>query len=194
MKKKPILKHLNFAMQAAWWVMIVLLALLLVTIIGAKIKGKVPKVFGYSIIHIISNSMEPTIAENSYILIKEVDASDVKKRDIICFYSPDPAIYGRPNTHRVISDPLVTEGSVTFETQGDNCVAPDAIPVDGERLIGIYVKDLSLLSAFSKALDGGLSFVLLIIVQIGVITVAVITMVTARKTKEETKEENKEEK
>ena len=183
MKTKLVLKGLQYAMKAAWWTVTVLLAILLVTIIGAKANGQVPKVFGYAVMHIVSNSMEDTIAEDSYILIKEIDPYDVKIEDIICFYSSDPAIYGRPNTHRVISDPIVTENGITFETMGDNCLAPDAYPVDGERLIGVYVTDLPLISSFSKALEGGLSFVLVIAIQVGIIAVSVITVVTAMKNK-----------
>jgi signal peptidase len=185
MKTKLVLKYLKYAMKAAWWAVTVLLAILLVTIISAKVNGRVPKVFGYAVIHIVSNSMEETIAEDSYILIKETDPRDVKIRDIICFYSTDPVIYGLPNTHRVISDPVVTENGITFETMGDNCLSPDAYPAEGDRLIGVYVEDLPLLSSFSKALDGNLSFVLVIAIQIGIIAVAAITVITAMKNKED---------
>ena len=88
----------------------------------------------------------------------------------------------------MISDPIVTENGITFETMGDNCLAPDAYPVDGERLIGVYVTDLPLISSFSKALEGGLSFVLVIAIQVGIIAVSVITVVTAMKNKENKEE------
>ena len=186
--KTKLLKCLKYTAKVAWWATTVLLAILLVTVVGAKVNGQVPKVFGYAVMHIVSNSMEDTIEEDSYILIKETDPYDVKIEDIICFYSTDPVIYGLPNTHRVISDPIVTENGITFETKGDNCLAPDAYPVDGERLIGVYVTDLPLLSSLSRALDGSLSLVLVISIQVGIIAVAAVSMVTALKNKEKKEE------
>ena len=188
MKRKSVLKCLKIAMHTAWWGFIALLVVLLFTIIGAKINGQVPKLFGYSVMHIISDSMEPAIKKDSYILIKETDANKIKKDDIICFYSPDPLIYGLPNTHRVISEPKITENGIIFETRGDKNLISDKHPVEEDMLIGVYVDDLPALSSFSRALDGGLSIVLIVIIQIGVIAVAVITAVTAKKNKKEIQE------
>ena len=75
--------------------------------------------------------------------------NEIKKDDIICFYSPDPLIYGLPNTHRVISEPKITENGIIFETRGDKNLIPDKHPVEEDMLIGVYVDDLPALSSFS---------------------------------------------
>ena len=92
-----------------WWIALALLAVMMFSIIGAKMQGKVPHIFGYSVVNIVSGSMGETIPQGSYILVEKVDPEEIKKEDIICFYSTDPSISGLPNTHRVIEDPVVTE-------------------------------------------------------------------------------------
>ena len=162
---------------ALWWLMVVLLVLLLVKIIGAKLSGKVPTVFGYSVINIISGSMEDEIPKDSYILIKEVDASEVSRGDVICFYSSDPRIYGLPNTHRVVEEPIVTEGGIEFVTKGDASAANDIYTAKGDRLIGVYVKRLDALTAFSSFLSGYMMLFVIIGLQMCIITMIVYSVV-----------------
>ena len=45
-------------LSAIWWAALILLAVLLVNIIGAKMRGEVPRVFGYSVMNIVSGSMD----------------------------------------------------------------------------------------------------------------------------------------
>ena len=136
-----------------WWVCIILIAILLFNVIGAKMQGKVPEIFGYSIIRIISGSMEDTIPQDSYILLKSVDPAEIKKGDIICFYSMDAVIKGLPNTHRVVEDPIVTESGFEYVTRGDANLANDKINATSEYLVGKYVLTLDLLSMFLSSLD-----------------------------------------
>ena len=146
-------KFVKNAAAALWWVAIILLALILFNVVGAKMRGEVPSVFGYSVVNIISGSMEDEIPKDSYILIKKVDASQIKKDDIICFYSTDPAIYGMPNTHRVVEDPIISDTGIEFVTKGDANPVKDKVNAQGDRLVGIYVKTLDWLTSFSASLS-----------------------------------------
>lgn len=150
MNSKPIkiFNVIKKCFSIAWWCAFALLFLLLVNIFGAKMSGKVPSVFGYSVMNIISGSMEDEIPQGSYILIKKTDAEKVKKDDVICFYSTDPKIYGLPNTHRVVEEPIVKDGKIEFVTKGDASPENDTETAKGERLIGVYVKNLDGLTAF----------------------------------------------
>ena len=121
---------------------------------ASKIRGEIPYFFGYSVMNIVSGSMEDTIPEGSYILIKKVDATEVRNGDIICFYSDDPAIKGYPNTHKVVEDPIYGENGIEFVTKGDANPRKDDYTAKGDKLIGRHVTNLNMLTDFSEMLEG----------------------------------------
>ena len=170
-------------LSVAWWCVLALLFLLLVSILGAKIKGEVPSVFGYSVINIISESMEDEIPQGSYILIKKVSPEEVKRDDIICFYSTDPTIYGMPNTHRVVEDPIITGDTVEFITKGDANPVADTETAKGDLLIGVYVKNIDALTSFAKALEGNTLLILFIVIQVCLVSMAVYSIVIIKNRK-----------
>lgn len=184
-KKKNIMKTV---LSAFWWCAVVLLVLILVSVIGAKLKGKVPKVFGYSIINIVSGSMEDEIPKGSYILIKEVDAQKIKQGDVICFYSRNPSIYGMPNTHRVVEDPIRTGDKIEFVTKGDANPVNDKETARSEDVIGVYVKRLDGLTAFSDALSGNFMIIIFITLQLCIVGVAACSIIALRKNGEQLEE------
>ncbi len=147
-------KILNTLLSALWWAFLAVLVLLMVQIIGAKAEGRVPKIFGYSVMQIITGSMEDTIPTGSYILVKEIPADEVKKDDIISFYSDDIKIYGMPNTHRVV-DIKETEEGLEFVTRGDANSANDRVSAKSDKLIGVYVANLNALNDFADFLENG---------------------------------------
>ena len=149
-KKSDIIKKIAAAL---WWTATILIAVMIVRILAAKIKGEVPFFFGYSVMNIVSGSMEDTIPEGSYILIQKVDPADVRKGDIICFYSDDPAIRGYPNTHTVVEDPIQGENGLEFVTKGDANPTKDSVNARAEKLIGRHVQNLDFLTNFSVMLE-----------------------------------------
>ena len=91
----------------------------------------VPRLFGYEIYTVISGSMEPAIPTGSLIYTKEIPPKEVKKDDVIAFYSgPDT---GSIVTHRVVKNQVV---SGQFITKGDANEKKDPMPVDYEELLG----------------------------------------------------------
>ncbi len=171
--KKVIVKRV---FSAIWWVLVALLAILVVSIVSAKAKGKVPKIFGYSVVHIVSGSMETEIPVGSYILIKECSPAEVKKGDVICFYSDDPVIYGLPNTHRVHEDPVKGENGWEFVTKGDANPVKDAYTAKGDKLVGKYVGKVDALTWLSDALEGNGMMIMLILMQGGVFIIIFCTI------------------
>ena len=140
------------------------LGVLLITmlnIFSAKIKGEVPRFFGYSVMHVVSESMEDTIPKDTYILVKRVSPEVIEKGDIICFYSDDFTIQGYPNTHRVAEDPIVNESGIEFVTRGDANYVNDNVTAKGDKLIGRYVKNLTGLTKLTDALEGKAIFFIL---------------------------------
>lgn len=175
------IKLVKRALSVFWWIVLILLFALLVNIIGAKLLGRVPSIFNYSIMNIISGSMEDEIPKDSYILIKKIDAEDVKCGDIICFYSDDPKIYGMPNTHRVVEDPIITDDGIEFVTKGDASPIRDSVTAKGDRLIGVHVKNLDGLTAFSNLLKGNLLIIVIIGLQICIVAMVVYVAVITNK-------------
>lgn len=176
-RKASILKAAKLVAHALWWCVLILLFLLLINIFTAKITGKIPDVFGYSVMNIVSGSMEDEIPKDSYILIKKCGPETVKKDDVICFYSSDPQIYGIPNTHRVVEDPIInSDGSIEFVTRGDACAANDSVTAKGDRLIGVYVKRLDTLTSFSNALKQNTLIFVIIGLQISLVGMAAYTI------------------
>ncbi len=151
---KKLLKIFKKTAIMLWWGLTILLMVTIFNIMTAKMKGDIPYFFGYSIMNIVSGSMEDTIPEGSYILIKKADPSEIRKGDIICFFSDDPRIEGFPNTHTVVEDPIQGENGLEFVTKGDANLLKDAETAKGDKLIGRYVKNLDVLTRFSKSLNG----------------------------------------
>ncbi|NLF36995.1 MAG: signal peptidase I, partial [Clostridiaceae bacterium] len=108
----------KWIITAIFAVLLVFLIIFVGNMIYSQITNKVPSFFGYSVMNIISTSMEPQIPENTFILIKKADPADLKVGDVITFYSKDPTIRGLPNTHR-ITDIRIENGNFVFITKGD---------------------------------------------------------------------------
>ena len=169
-------KIIDTTVKIVWWVFLVLLIALIVCIVSAKIKGKVPKVFGYSVVVITTGSMGDTFPVGTYILIKETSPEDIKENDIICFYSEDPGIYGHPNTHRV-TKVIESNGKYEYITKGDANAVEDNITAKRDKLIGKYVQKLDSLTWLSEAIKSeGMVFVFggMFVVTAGVIVVAMV--------------------
>ena len=153
-RTQKLLKIFKIIAGILWWSLTAIVVIVIFTIMSAKLKGEVPYFFGYSVMNIVSGSMEDTIPEGSYILVKKTDPEEIRKGDIICFYSDDPAIKGYPNTHTVVEDPIQGENGLEFVTKGDANPLKDTETAKGDKLIGRYVTNLNLLTSFSKALEG----------------------------------------
>lgn len=191
LKLNKTVKVLKLAASALWWLVLVSLAILLVNICGAKLTGNVPSVFGYSVMNIISGSMEDEIPKDSYILIKKVSPEKIEKNDIICFYSTDPKIYGIPNTHRVVEEPIITDSGIEFITKGDANPVNDTETAKGDRLIGVYVKSLDGLTSFANALSAKTIVIVIICLQICIIAMAAYAFVISKKKENDTGSDNK---
>jgi len=142
-KKKGIVKKI---IDIFLTVLLICSVILVILGVYSKITGK--SVFSFRVLWVLTDSMENTIPENSYIIIKKVDASDIKEGDVITFVSQDPEIKGNLNTHRVVE---IIGNNEEFVTKGDNCIAEDSTHVKKEDVVGIYVMNLNVLSAIGRA-------------------------------------------
>lgn len=104
---------------------------------GAINKDKVPTFLGYAPMIVLSPSMDPAIKEGDLVIVKSVDASEIKKGDVITFFDPDSR-QGSVLTHRVEEVNISETGEISFTTKGDANGWTDLSPAPADSLIGVY--------------------------------------------------------
>lgn len=140
---------LKLAVQCVIWASLILMVSLTAYIMICNMQGRAASVFGTSIIKVVSGSMEPSIHDGDYIIIKKAAGSELEVGDIICFYSSDDDIYGMLNTHRIVK--RIDDGS--FVTKGDANNTEDSSAVTADNIIGKYdgkVRILRWLNSFAS--------------------------------------------
>lgn len=164
--------------QCALWVIPILLVGLSAYIMICNMQGRAAVVFGRSIVKVVSGSMEPSIHDGDYIIIKKTDSSLLKEGDIICFYSTDDEIYGKMNTHRIVR--RLDDGS--FVTKGDTSFSEDGNAVAADKIVGKYVgkvRFLRWLNSFASVKKLILAAVVVIMSATAVFEVVTIAKVSA---------------
>lgn len=157
MIKKICCTLLNIVSIAA--ILVAVVALLTVVFTPA---GQAPSIGGYSVLRVLTGSMEPTISTNSLILVEKLSPDAVQPGDVISFYSADPQLHGALNTHRVVSVETAASGYV-FTTRGDANTLPDPYPVTQAALVGRVIGSSAWLGSAVAFLANPLAFVLLIL-------------------------------
>ncbi len=174
-------RAVKITLSVLWWCFVAVAAVLLFSVLRAKFRGEVPKVFGLSVMRIVSGSMEDELSVGDYILVREVEPEKISEGHIISFYSEESSIYGRVNTHRVI-DIESKDGKLEFVTRGDANPVNDSVNAKEDKLIGVFVCKLGLLTAFSNATEGNGLFILLAAAMLIIVAFAVLTVIKKEKT------------
>lgn len=104
-----------------------------VYVVFSTAHGKVVDVFGKCIFVVTTGSMEPSIHTGECIEVSCVDVSELRKNDIIAFYSEQNDIFGKVVTHRIVD--ISDEG---FVTRGDANPVNDSLTVRPQQVIGKY--------------------------------------------------------
>ena len=110
--------------------------LLCCTVIIKSALGYDKSILGYRVFYIVSGSMEPTIHTGAAVLVQKSD--EYVLDDIITFESSDSAIYGYPNTHRII-EVVEENGENVFITKGDANPVADIYTVPKDAIYGKVV-------------------------------------------------------
>ena len=141
-------KRLIFIFETILTIIIVGLCVLIVAIS----KGFHPSIGGYEVLRVITGSMEPELEENSIIIIKNTDVSQLKKGDIITFKSEDPQLKGLYVTLRIYDIQDCQNGNY-FVTKGDANETEDMYVVHEKNIAGKYVKKLPMGLALGKFIN-----------------------------------------
>lgn len=131
-----VLKYIGKTISLTLLTILIIIGLALlfvfVTAKVAKSKNAEPPINLYTI---ISPSMTPNIAVYDVVVTVKTDLSKLKVRDVISYYSDNPAVNGLTITHRIVKITKVGDEYI-FETKGDANQYVDEWIVKGEDVVG----------------------------------------------------------
>lgn len=140
------------------YVLFLLAFLLVANVVLALAEQRIPSFFGYSVLHIKSGSMEPSILTGDIILVKRTDPEELAVGDVITFAMTIEE-GGVPIlatvTHR-ITGVIADGGDLSFTTKGDHNNAADDWEVPADAVIGRYVgRSVALGNLYLLVMSGG---------------------------------------
>lgn len=123
---------------------------LLLAVMAVALPFSVPKLFGYQIYNVLTQSMEPAMPVGSAIYVKRCDPQALRQGDIITFRLSQAT--GLVETHRVVENDTQAKQLIT---KGDANALPDVDPVSYERVVGKVVMCIPVLGTVSEMLHSG---------------------------------------
>ena len=123
---------------------------LLLAVMAVALPFSVPKLFGYQIYNVLTQSMEPAMPVGSAIYVKRCDPQALEQGDIITFRLSEAT--GLVETHRVVENDTQAKQLIT---KGDANALPDVNPVSYERVVGKVVICIPVLGTVSEMLHSG---------------------------------------
>ena len=138
---------------------------------------EVPSFWGWKPFIVLSGSMETQISPGDVVIVKETDAENLKKGDIIAFKDGDVVI-----THR-IDEVVEKDGKKEYVTKGDNNTTQDVGYVLPEQVEGVFklkIARLGNLAMFVQTPAG-----MIVCLSIPIIIIILLQSSDSRKEKEE---------
>lgn len=134
-------------------IIFVAVVLYLCYFIVQAVQDKSPGVFGYRMLRVMTDSMEPVFTGGDCIIVKEIPQEALAVGDIITFVSSDPSLGGSLNTHRIVDIARdYTTGEMVYFTRGDNNSWNDDYTVLYRDIVGKYIRTLPFGRKFSAFL------------------------------------------
>jgi signal peptidase len=105
-------------------------------------ESKVPDVFGYFPLAVLSDSMYPVIEGGDMAIYQKEPTSKMSVGDIVVFFDPADSSHQSLVTHRIVE--IVNEdGQTQYKTKGDANNTEDSYLVSSEDIVGIYKNKIS---------------------------------------------------
>lgn len=123
---------------------------LLLAVMAVALPFSVPKLFGYQIYNVLTQSMEPAMPVGSAIYVKRCDPQTLRQGEIITYRLSEAT--GLVETHRVVENDTQAKQLIT---KGDANALPDVDPVSYERVVGKVVVCIPVLGTVSEMLHSG---------------------------------------
>lgn len=148
-------------------VVLIFLIAVVVLVFISRMSGNSPSVFGYHVFRVATDSMTPTLKVGDVILVKETAAEDIHNGDIITYNGTEGEFSGKVITHRVIADPVISDGVYFYQTMGDKEGAVADPQITYDQVEGRYVRSLPLIDklyTFFLSPGGLIAFIALIFI------------------------------
>ena len=147
---------------------------LLLAVMAVALPFSVPKLFGYQIYNVLTQSMEPAMPVGSAIYVKRCDPQALRQGEIITYRLSEAT--GLVETHRVVENDTQAKQLIT---KGDANALPDVDPVSYERVVGKVVICIPVLGTVSEMLHSGQG----VTACVAIFALAIILWTLADKTK-----------
>jgi len=129
--------------------------------------GKMPSVFGYKSMSVLTGSMRPKINPGDLVIDNSIKNLDSVKLDAIVTYRNKENVF---ITHRVIKINTNSDGTKTYVTKGDANPIADVEPVTQNQLEGILVARIPYMGYVGMFVKSGIGVMLLIVIPIIIMT------------------------
>lgn len=130
--QKRSVKAVNILVSAA----LVLAVVLCFMVVTQVLTNGYVSIFGHSLFRVVTGSMEPEIPVGAILVSKEVEITDLRIGDIVCFFSLEPGRFGQIITHRIVNVLTGEDGLLMLQTKGDANLVTDIQYVTAQNLIG----------------------------------------------------------
>ena len=127
-------KVLKIVVDVLAWILLIFAFLITIMVFTSEKNNGIPSLLGYMQMSVESDSMSPTFKKGDLIFVKQVDLYDLKKDDVITFYTIIEGIRVK-NTHRIV-EVQDNNGTKSFVTKGDNNPVADELAVSSSDIIG----------------------------------------------------------
>ncbi|WP_042225075.1 signal peptidase I [Oceanobacillus manasiensis] len=161
---KKVLKGLGNVGILCLVVFILLLGYSLIQTV--KDPGSNPNLFGYQLMNVLSDSMDPIFQAGDMLVLSD-DVDSVKVGDIITFKQEGETLV----THRIISEQMTEQGTV-YETKGDANNLADEGFVKGEDIYGSYSFHIPMAGSVAMFLKSPTGWVVLGAIPLLYVTIA----------------------
>ncbi len=101
-----------------------------------RIADKPPGLFGYRLIRVSSESMEPALDVGEVLIVSNVDPATLVKGDVICYRAEKGYLKGELVTHQISHDPYMEDGVYYFTTRGIKPESVDDPEISEYHIIG----------------------------------------------------------
>ena len=119
------------------------------------------------------------------ILVRSADAQDIRNGDIVTYKSQSGSMYGREVTHRVVTEPVIKDGTYYFQTQGDVQGAPLDKPITYDQIEGKFVRKLNIITKLYGWISTPVGVVIFVAVIILLFGYELISLIVSYKTVDE---------
>ncbi|MBQ7540822.1 MAG: signal peptidase I [Clostridia bacterium] len=170
-KEKGLVSTIANIVSSIVLVFAILITVLVIT--SMKSSSGVAHLFGYSVLSVQSDSMEPTFKENDLIVIRMTKPSErFKKGDVVSFFTYDNTGTRFINSHRIV-EVMHGETRDRYVTKGDNAESADHKKLYSSSIIGVYVdKKISGLGAIVDFIHSPTGVLLCVVIPSAIIIIA----------------------